>query len=209
MKLIAICVVALLLAGTAVASSKLVSPTVVRNGGAELGMGASDTSSVVVPPGWTTTGKFTAVQYAAGSGFPDAALSQAIGGGNNFFAGGPGSPSSSASQMVKIPAAWASAVSRGRVKATLSATLGGFGSQRDYATATVLFLNKAGQKLGTLRVGPVTSAQRGGLTKLIAVKKTARVPAKARSVKIVVATKRFEGSYNDGYADNVSLTFVR
>jgi hypothetical protein len=55
----------------------------------------------------------------------------------------------------------------------------------------------------------VTSAQRGGLTKLIPVKKTARVPAKTRSVKIVVATKRFEGSYNDGYADNVSLMLVR
>jgi len=31
------------------------------------------------------------------------------------------------------------------------------------------------------------------------------VPKKARSIRIVLAANRNDGSYNDGYADNLSL----
>lgn len=72
-----------------------------------------------------------------------------------------------------------------------------------------VFLNKGGRTLGTLRVGPVTVAQRSSKTELIAVTKTARVPVKTRSIKVVVTAKRLDGGYNDGYADNVSLTLAR
>ena len=199
---------ALALAGAAAASSSVTSPNLVINGGAELGQAAADDTQIIAPPGWKTTGEFTAVLYGASGGFPDATVSAVIGGGKAFFAGG-NTGLSTATQTRSVPSSWRSWVQRGRVKTVLSADLGGFEGQSDDATVTALFLNKSGKKVKSLRIGPVTPAARNGQTELLPLSATHSIPTATRKIKIVITSTRFNGTYNNGYADNVSLVLKR
>ena len=101
------------------------------NPGAEAGPGAPDSSQQLPLPGWTVESTFTAVQYGAPA-FLTAADSAALGGGVNFFAGGPGGALSAATQVVDLSGA-AAEIDAGQVTATLSALLGGFATQTDNA----------------------------------------------------------------------------
>src|SRR2546421_3184532 len=74
------------------------------NPGAEAGPGSPDSSQVMAPPGWTVESTFTAVQYGAPA-FLTAADSAALGGGANFFAGGPNAATSAATQTVDVSGA--------------------------------------------------------------------------------------------------------
>lgn len=179
----------------------------IRNGGAELGPAVSDDSSSVTSiPGWVKTGEFTVVKYGSPGGFPDATVASAVKGGKNFFAGGPANPDSGATQDIDV-ARFAAAIDRGTRTATLAGELGGFSGQRDSLTVLATFRDASGHALGLVRIGPVTSAQRKGTTSLIARTATAKVPRKTRSVNLSIRAVRTDGSYNDGYADNLTLTF--
>ena len=100
------------------------SGNLVVNPGAEAGPGAPDSSQQLPLPGWTVESTFTAVQYGAPA-FLTAADSTALGGGVNFFAGGPGGALSAATQVVDLSGA-ATEIDAGQVTATLSALLGGY-----------------------------------------------------------------------------------
>ncbi|MGH2663525.1 MAG: CSLREA domain-containing protein [Actinomycetota bacterium] len=178
-------------------------PVVLQNPGAEAGVGSQDAITITAPPGWTTTPKFTAVAYGAPA-FPDAADSTAIGGEANFFAGGPDAGVSTAEQTVSVSGD-AVAIDASRAEAVLSAHLGGFDTQGDEATVTATFLGGANNDLGTLSIGPVTVADRGGETKLLFRTGQATVPPGTRSVEVTMTATRVNGFYNDGYLDNVSL----
>lgn len=194
---------------TALASSgATVTTNLVKNGGAEIGPAVKD-SSTTVPTiaSWTKTGDFTTVVYGAAGGFPDAKVSTAIKGGKNFFAGGPANPGSGASQVVSV-ASRATSIDKGKVTATLAGYLGGYSSQRDALTVTASFLDANAQKLGSTKIGPVSPAQRKGLTTLISRSAHTLVPAKTRSIEIRIRATRTDGSYNDGYADRLSLTLT-
>ena len=91
----------------------------------------ADSSQQLPLPGWTVESTFTAVQYGAPR-FLTAADSTALGGGVNFFAGGPGGALSAATQVVDVSGA-AAEIDAGKVAATLSALLGGYATQTDYA----------------------------------------------------------------------------
>lgn len=180
----------------------------IKNGGAELGVAATDASTTVPTiRAWTKTGGFTTVSYAAGGGFPDATVSTAIKGGKNFFAGGPANPNSGATQVVPVTAR-AGLIDKGKIVAVLSGYLGGYSTQRDSLTVVASFFDAAGLKLGSLRIGPVTPAQRKNLTTMIVRSATKVVPAKTRKVEVRVSATGKDGDYNDGYADNLSLTFA-
>ena len=172
----------------------------VQNPGAEVGVGATDSSAVAVPSGWTPAGPFTAVAYGT-PGFPVA------GSGKDFFAGGPGASRSSGTQIVDV-SSYAAAIDAGRMQATLSGLLGGFETQEDSAMVEAVFRDQSGAPLSSdeLRIGPVTMAERDGKTKLLARSATADVPAQTRKVEVVITAERASGYYNDGYADDVSLT---
>jgi hypothetical protein len=171
----------------------------VQNPGAEAGAGATNSSAVAVPPGWAPAGPFTAVAYGT-SGFPTS------GSGKNFFAGGPKAPRSTGAQVVDV-SSYAAAIDAGRMRATLSALLGGFSTQDDAASIEAVFRDQSGAPLSAdeLRIGPVSAAQRGGETKLLPRSATAEVPARTRKVEVVITAERASGEYNDGYADDVSL----
>ena len=112
--------------------------------GAEAGPGAPDSSQQLPLPGWTVESTFTAVQYGAPA-FLTAADSAALGGGVNFFAGGPGGALSAATQVVDLSGA-AAEIDAGEVTATLSALLGGFATQTDHATVVGDVPERRGQR---------------------------------------------------------------
>ena len=175
------------------------------NPGAEAGPGAPDASTVIAPPSWTTTGEFTAVQYTA-PGSPPPAVNAQIGGGANYFAGG-NVETSTGEQLVNVSTAQPE-IDGGRVSAALSAFIGGFSFQEDNTRITASFLAGNGATLGTLEIGPVTAADRGNQTTLLPRNTSGAVPACTRSIKVVITATRLEGTYNDGYADNVSLSLA-
>jgi hypothetical protein len=174
------------------------------NPGAEAGPGAADSSAIDPPPGWTAVGNFTAVRYGTPD-FPTAADGAGLGGGANFFAGGPDSAASAGTQAVDVSAA-AAEIDGGGVSATVSGDFGGFAGQNDSATLTATYLGVTGAALGTLVSPPVTLGDRDGGTALLFRTATGPVPAGTRSIGVRLDLVRQDGAYNDGYADNLSLT---
>jgi len=148
------------------------------------------------------------VLYGAAGGFPDATVSAAIKGGKAFFAGG-NAGVSTATQSRAVPSGWSGSVKGGQVKAVLSADLGGFASQADHAVVTAVFLDKSGHSIASFKIGPVSTAARKSQTTLLLRTATRRVPSATRKIKVVVTSTRVDGTYNDGYADNVSLALKR
>lgn len=173
------------------------------NPGAEDGDGAPDSSAQSEVPSWQTTSTFTAVNYGAPD-FPTASQGARAGGGVNFFAGGPGGAVATASQTVDV-SAQAAAIDAGRVGATLSGWLGGFGSQADSATVAAVFQGGSGAALARATIGPVTATERNSQTSLLSRTTATLVPAGTRTIRVVLTAKRESGSYNDGYLDNVVL----
>jgi hypothetical protein len=195
---------AVLLAPAASAAAAVPPGNLLANPGAEAGPGAPDAVAIDPPPGWTAVGNVTAVQY----GSPDSPTledSAKLGGGANYFAGGPDNAASAATQAVDVSGA-AAEIDAGGVTATVSGDFGGFAGQDDSATLTATFLSAAGAALGTLTSPPVTLADRDGATALLFRTASAAVPAGTRSLGVRLDMVRQQGSYNDGYADNLSVT---
>jgi hypothetical protein len=179
------------------------SGNLVVNPGAEAGPGAPDSAQQLPLPGWTVESTFTAVRYGAPD-FLTTADSAALGGGANFFAGGPGGGTSGASQVIDVSAA-APEIDAGKLTATLSALLGGFATQTDDATVTAGFLNAAGAAVGGISLPTVNPGDRNSVTALVARTGSRPVPVGTRQISVRIDAIRNEGSYNDGYIDNVSL----
>lgn len=188
------------------AHAAIPSGNLLANPGGEQGTGAGNASDAPPLPGWTTTPSFTIVAYGAPN-FPTPAESARNGGGSNFLAGGPSNAESMATQIVDISAA-APEIDAGGVHATLEALLGGYSSQADSARAEATFLGAAGQALGVMSIGPVTPLERNSQSVFLPRGTSAAVPAGTRSVDVRVIATRSEGSYNDGYADNVGFALA-
>lgn len=174
----------------------------VVNGDAELATGASDASTQFPIPGWTVTGSATAVKYGTPN-FPTTTDPGSPTRGINFFAGGPGGDSS-ISQSVDVSAG-ASAIDSGDVVAALSGYLGGFSSQADNTTFTATFRNGSGVTLDSAVIGPVTPAERSNASGMLLRNTNVPVPTGTRTILLTANMTRLEGSYNDGYADDLSL----
>jgi hypothetical protein len=196
---------ALALLAAAPADATIPSGNLVVNPGAEAGPGAPDDATQLPLPGWTVESTFTAVQYGATGGFPTASDSGGLGGGANFFAGGPGGAVGAATQVIDVSGA-APEIDGGKVSATLTALLGGFGTQEDSATVIATFLNGVGGPLGNVTLPPVAAADRNSSTGFVGRNATGAVPAGTRQISVRIQATRVEGSYNDGYIDNVALT---
>jgi hypothetical protein len=190
------------------ASTPLPAGNLIANPGAEEGAAAPSDAQQPPVPRWSTSGNLTQVAYGATGGFPEVTTGGQLNGGHAFFAGGPSNPMSSASQDVNVASA-ASQIDASQVKVTLSALLGGFGGQEDSATVTAKFLGGGGEAIGdAVTIGPVTDAQRGGKTTLVPAGATRDVPPHTRRIMVTIAATRTGGVYNDGSADNVSLTLA-
>jgi hypothetical protein len=191
--------------GSAVAAT---GANLLQNPGAESSAGATDGSIILPPVDWTVTGELTAIQYGASGGFPayapEGEVPKSLEGGVNFFAGGDAEVST-ATQTVGVGAS-AAAIDAGTQTATLSGDLGGYSSQSDSAVITATYLSATGGALGSLTIGPITAAERDDHTTLLPKATSGLVPSGTRSIQVTMTSTRVEGEYNDGYADNLSLT---
>ncbi len=174
------------------------------NGNAEADTGSNNGDQIGPVTGFTSTGQFTVVQYGASGGFPQPADPGPADRGNNFFAGGPTAALSTGSQLIQVGDASA-AIDSGKVAYDLSAWLGGFATQDDNAVLSLSFLDTDAAQLGTASLGPVTEPDRGGNTGLLSRDLMGLVPIGTRSIDVTLTLTRDEGSYDDGYADNLSL----
>jgi hypothetical protein len=169
---------------------------------------APDSSGCTVPvPGWKTQqgSMFTAVAYGTSGGFPSDQSPGPANRGKNFFAGGCSGSTASASQIDSL-GPYARLISSGKATFRLSAWLGGYSSQGDHASLTVTWLSAGGAILGHTTIGPVSPAERADITGMLSRSATGRVPAAARKADLTLLMVREDGEYNDGYADNLSLT---
>jgi hypothetical protein len=180
----------------------------VVNGDAEVDAGAKNSSTIVSPASWVTTGQFDVVAYGASGGFPDGTSPGPTDRGKNLFEGG-NVAKSTAMQTISLTGASAD-INAGIVKYVLSAYLGGYSNQGDYATVSVAFKDANGATVGTgTTIGPVTPAQRKGTTGSIAQSAPGTVPKGATTALVTIVITRLEGTYNDGSADNVSLVLSK
>jgi len=179
----------------------------ILNAGADQAKGTSS-DSVVKVPHWKGTNGFTAATYAWGtSGGGD--LSPTSPGpknrGVNYFYGGPDSAVSTGTQEITVAAG---GIKTGQVHYTLAGWLGGFSGQADHAVLDLTFENAKGKAIATTSIGPVTEAQRGGVSELLLRQRTGVVPSGTRELKLKLIMTREEGSDNDGLADSLSLVFT-
>lgn len=199
--------VALLAVPGAASAAALTTPNLIENPGAEAQPGSGDGSTVPVPF-WTVPagGTFTAVKYGASGGFPTASAPGPKKRGANFFAGGPGSDAARADQTVPL-SAYATIIAHGATY-KLGAWLGGFASQDDNTTVTIAWEKANGTLLGAVMIGPVSAAARQDVTGMLYRAKAGTIPHGTAKAVVNVEMTRAAGSYNDGYADNLSLTLA-
>lgn len=204
-----LCIAAAGLVSTVAALAAPEAPrNLIVNGNAEQGEGVNDVNGIATEiPGWTRKGNFTVVAYGAPD-FPDPQLSARIRGGLNFFAGGPKNVASSISQDIDV-SSQKKLINAGKAKATLSGNLGGYATQTDWLRATAVFLAASGKRLGAIKIQSAAPAARGNQTGLPKTTITGPVPKTTRTIRVILAASRGAGEYNDGYADNLSLTIGR
>lgn len=179
----------------------------ILNAGAEENVGASASSGVVKPKDWQTTGPFTVVQYASSVGLSPQSPGPSNR-GKNYFAGGPSTASSSAKQSISL-APSAAAIDGGKVQFSLSAWLGGFEGQADHATVTVTFEDARGTTLGSKSIGPVLTQAQKNESGLWQRQASGPVPVHSVTAVVKIVSTREAGSYDDGYADNLSLILTK
>lgn len=178
----------------------------VVNGDAESGPASGSFGLNVPPQGWVTTGGTSAVLYSIGTpadlNTTDALVSQ---GGLAYLAGGAGASLSTATQIIDV-SAHAARIDAGRVTMNLAAQLGGYASQDDAAEVVVYSLAADGVTvLDSLTLSGPLAADRGLESLLQDFLASETLLAGTRSLKVEVTFVRTSGTYNDGYADNISI----
>ena len=184
------------------------------NPGAESGPSAANFNDVVTPQGWTAIAgsHMTETQYATGGTDPsllNAGDSLHVNGGSNFFSGGPNNGFSQIHQVLDV-SSYASAIDSGAIEVHLAGDFGGYDGQDDNFSLTIRYLASADDPtgLGSETIGGLTSADRGGITELLHRALDDTAPAGTRFIDVTLSSTRTAGSYNDGAADNLSLTLT-
>ncbi len=176
---------------------------VIVNPGAEIYKGTADGNVIITPTGWTANGDPTVDPYSGGDGV-SASIPQPPNSGKAFFTGGPDMQSTDLFQTIDLSSI-GTAIDAKQVKFALSAYLGGYISQGDDATLFVNFQNAAKSFVSQVSLGPVTPADRNDNTGMLLRSLNGVVPSGARFAQVQIHFERTDGSYNDGYADNLSL----
>jgi len=184
----------------------------IRNPGAEAGQPSQSGETTVPIPNWTTTSTFTVAPYGGGGApdfftFPPASESQRIGGGKNFFSGGFEAGTSTAAQTINVAGA-APFVDQHLVGASLAGWLGGFLSETDPGTVTADFVGGSGAVLSSLTVGPVTPDERDRDLKFVQKTAAGEVPTGTRAIRVTMTAVEVDGTYDDAYFDNLSLSLA-
>lgn len=211
MKLTSGLLIAFLALGGSPALAAIISfnQNLIINGDAESDVGSATGVDIGTVTGFTKTGEFTVTKYGAvvsSGAFPALASPGPVNRGLNFFSGGFTNPSVG-HQRIDITSV-ASTIDLGSTRYELSGFLGGFKDQGDHAVLTANFLNDQDAPLGFAAIGSVTNGDRQNITGLLERSTDGFVPVGTRSIQIALALTRNVGQYNDGYADNLSLTLT-
>ncbi len=213
------CAVALaagsVLAAPAGAGAVIPQGNLLKNGDGEAGTAVTDGTSHSCPQAWTCTtnpdNNQTLARYGSQLYFPSVAESARIGGGNDFFIGGPASSTGLSHQEVDLSAAALDIDSvpisgDGGVQYTLGGCLGGKDGDTDQAYVQLTWVKGDGMSNGfsPAVVGP-TAAERNNQTKLLPRSVTGTIPTDTRSVIVHLQMSRYNGIYNDATADNLSF----
>jgi hypothetical protein len=171
----------------------------IKNPGAESGLGVPTYGAYGAVPGWTNeAGQFGAAKYSAKFWFSTTTKGPPNRGKNLFFGGTTreaiDAKATIGSQVIPLPA---SAVGR---KATLSGWLGNYNELRSQVRAE--FMDASGAVLSRVRIGPAVtiSSTNMGLRS-----RTGTVPANTKQVKILITFAGTTGAYKLAGVDNVSL----
>jgi len=197
------------LALTAPASAEILPGNQLLNPGAETDAGVTDEIATPCPSGWNCAGTGdgpTAVRYGTTT-FPGLDESAWIGGGRNFFAGGRTASTGLNTSLEHVIQAAGEEWSGGRdVRVTISGCFGGWQNNADFAVASLVAESIVEGRLLTITTAPVTAADRENQTKLLPRSVSAELPRGADRLEAVVDFAGGDGTYNDGYADNLSVT---
>jgi hypothetical protein len=189
-------------ASTAPAQAKcgICGKNLIKNPGADAGMGVTAVDAFGSVPGWTlVAGQFGAASYTFPNGWFSARSKGPKQRGKNYFFGGTtraaiDAPASIGSQTIALPASAA-----GR-KATLSGWLGNYVENRSQVRAE--FMDASGAVLSRVRIGPavtIAGTDMGFRTR------SGKVPAKTKQVTIVITFAGGGAAYKLAGADSVSL----
>jgi hypothetical protein len=204
-------VLGLLAPTTAATAATAKSANLIKDPGAESAKPVGVAGGQVPVPRWTPLpgAQVTAVKYGTPD-FIEKTSPGAKGHGHNFFAGAEGLPNTGgATQLVPLTT-YQKWIATGKAKFTLSGWFGGWESQRDYATLTVIWQNAQGVAVGkATAIGDVTPHQRKNVTGLLARSKTGLVPKGATQALVKLKLVRLDGGYDDGYADNLGLVLTQ
>lgn len=163
---------------------------------------STDWQAVTTVPGWTVVSGSPAVDCYSIASFdtPNPAAA-----GKAFIAAGP--YGDSALQQIVNVSSSAAAIDTGAVRFNLSGWLGGWAEYAGQAVVTAQFRDKTGAAIGTpATLSGVTAAARGNMSRFLARSSTGAVPAGTRSIQVLLQFTGTSGTYNDAYADNLSLT---
>jgi hypothetical protein len=205
-----ICLSLVALVSPANAAAPVTSGNLIRNAGAEKTTPTATTSGdKIAVKSWSVSksSQFTAVAYGSADFLPTNAPGPKNR-GHNFFAGGPSGTKSHGTQIESLTP-YKSWISGGKATFALAGWLGGYASQGDYATLTVSWETSAGKAISENMIGPVTAGDRKNLSELLHRSTSGKVPASARQALITVSMVRDDGSYIDGYADDLSLVITK
>jgi len=153
---------------------------------------------------WFDAEPITIGVYGSHPNFPTPTSPGPTNRGRNFFLGG-WCPNSNAVMSQRIDISnLACDIDQLGVEYDLSGFLGGAGANTASATFTARFLDADERLLGTAQIGPVTAADRGGVTGLLERHTTGRLPVGTRLVEFVLAMTAPQRT-NDASADNLSF----
>ena len=190
--------------GSSSSDSNTLSDNLLSNGDAETHMCTDDWRGQTPVPGWQVIRGAASVLCYTAFGYTNVSLSLPSSGGSSGLAlfAGPGIDTA-ITQTVNVSAA-ADAIDSNSVTATLSGWLGGWRYRPERALLTATFLDEAGQATGNPMV--VMGPSQGWQTALFSQSSTGSVPAGTRSILVTLDLPGSHGSYQNSYADNLSLT---
>jgi hypothetical protein len=159
------------------------------------------------PTGWAATAGIPALEDYATFGGLSTSVSNAVGGGANYFTGGDNQTVSTLRQIVDV-SSYATQIDAGEATANLSGYFGGWLDQDDNATLTAHFLDGSSVEIGSLTIGGVTATDRNDVTDLLFREGHLLVPVGTKSIELDLTSTRSIANFDDGYADNLSLTLT-
>jgi hypothetical protein len=197
------------------AVAALLEKNLIVNGDAEGSPGVANDAQIATSlPGWQKDGVFNVVRYGAMGGFPTMNDPGPAKRGQNFFAGGPargadgqqmGGAMTSATQTIDLTPL-ATLADSGTISYALGGYFGGANARGDNATLTMRFLDLYQKEVGKVEIGGVSASDRQEKTALLERQNAGKIPKKTITIKLTLTMVRKDDGYNNGYADNLSLS---